>query len=69
MWRTIQSMLRIMIGRTTEHLPDAAAHALLRTVERTIGDGTLDLPKLRARMEQTATAVERAFRSVVGEIV
>ncbi len=62
LWRTIQSMLRILVGRTTDDLPAAAAASLLHAV------GELDLTALRARMDRTADEVGRAFRSLVGDI-
>ena len=63
LWRTIQSMLRILVGRTTAELPAAALAPLLRATD------SLDLPALRARMETTAAAVGRAFKSLVGDTV
>jgi glutamate-ammonia-ligase adenylyltransferase len=63
LWRTIQSMLRILVGRTTAELPTTAIAPLLRAA-----DNALDLGALRARMEQTAEAVGRAFKSLVGDI-
>ena len=63
LWRTIQSMLRILVGRTTDALPEAAAAALLRAI-----DPALDLPALRARMDATAADVRAAFQSLVGDI-
>ncbi len=61
LWRTIQSMLRILVGRTTAELPMTALAPLLRATD------ALDLPALRGRMETTADAVGRAFRDLVGE--
>lgn len=63
LWRTVQGMLRILVGRATEELPPAAAEKLLRVI-----DPALDLAGLRATMETTAARVRTAFRSLVGEI-
>jgi glutamate-ammonia-ligase adenylyltransferase len=63
LWRTVQSMLRILVGRATTGLPRSAEEALLRNI-----DPALDLPGLRARIETTAAEVRAAFRSLVGEI-
>ncbi len=63
LWRTIQSMLRILVGRTTAELPVTAIAPLLRAT-----DNALDLAALRARMETTAAAVGHAFTSLVGDI-
>ena len=63
LWRTIQSMLRILVGRRTAELPATAIAPLLQAA-----DNALDLEALRARMENTAAAVGRAFTSLVGDI-
>ncbi len=63
LWRTIQSMLRILVGRATAELPATAVAPLLRAT-----DNALDLASLRARMDHTAAVVGRAFTSLVGVI-
>ena len=63
LWRTVQSMLRILVGRTTAELPSAAEGPLLRAI-----DGALDLSGLRATLDATAAEVRAAFTSLVGEI-
>ena len=71
LWRTIQSMLRILVGRTTAELPATAIAPLLRaTAARSAKDEdeAIDLDALRARMERTAADVGRAFQSLVGDI-
>ena len=62
LWRTIQSMVRILVGRTTAELPATALAPLLRAAD------ALDLVALRARMETMADAVSRAFRDLVGDL-
>lgn len=63
LWRTVQSMLRITIGRATKEPPPAAVEPLLRAI-----DPALDLPGLRATLDSTAADVRAAFVSLVGEI-
>jgi glutamate-ammonia-ligase adenylyltransferase len=63
-WRTVQGMLRITVGRgAAEALPDATAHALLRAVGQAV-----DLDALRATLEDLARQVRAAFVRYVGEI-
>jgi len=61
LWRTVQSMVRITIGRGGAELPGPAAQALLRVA----GVG-LDLPALRASMDATALQVRDAFIRHIG---
>ncbi|MBC7799648.1 MAG: glutamine-synthetase adenylyltransferase, partial [Gemmatimonadaceae bacterium] len=61
LWRTVQSMARITVGRGTPTLPDTAAEALVRVV--TPG---LDLARLRATLDATAVQVRGAFTTLVG---
>ena len=68
LWRTVQSMLRITVGRATEPLPPAAAAALLRATGTVVG-GTLDLPGLHATMERVAASVRGLFVQRIGAIV
>jgi glutamate-ammonia-ligase adenylyltransferase len=67
LWRTIQGMLRITIGRSAGHtLPTASGAALLRATEPLTG--AVDLVSLRATMETTAARVRQSFIRHVGEI-
>jgi glutamate-ammonia-ligase adenylyltransferase len=63
-WRTVQGMLRITVGRgASETLPDATARALLRAVGEPV-----DLPALRATLDELARQVRAAFARYIGEI-
>jgi glutamate-ammonia-ligase adenylyltransferase len=63
-WRTVQGMLRITVGRAArDDLPDASAQALLRAV-----GGAVDLATLRATLDDLAHQVRAAFVRHVGEI-
>ena len=63
MWRTVQSMVRITVGRGPAELPAAAAEALLRVA----GAPGLALPELRATLDQTAKDVRAAFINLIGD--
>jgi glutamate-ammonia-ligase adenylyltransferase len=63
LWRTLQGMLRILVGGATAELPPAAAEKLLQVI-----DPALDLAGLRATMETTAAEVRAAFRLLVGSL-
>ena len=63
LWRAVQSMMRILVGRSTAEPPHSACERLRRAT-----DPALDLPALRATMDATAAEVRAAFRSLVGEI-
>ena len=64
LWRTIQGMLRITVGRgPREALPDASEQALLRAV-----GSAVDLSALRTTMDDMAQQVRAAFVRYVGEI-
>jgi glutamate-ammonia-ligase adenylyltransferase len=67
LWRTVQSMLRITIGRQTTGLPPAAAGALLQAVAVIVRQ-TLDLPGLDATLEQAAADVRAIFNQRIGTI-
>jgi glutamate-ammonia-ligase adenylyltransferase len=67
MWRTVQSMLRITVGRATEVLPPAAAAALLAAAGAVAGRA-LDAAGLDATLEQTATDVRAIFNQRIGAI-
>jgi glutamate-ammonia-ligase adenylyltransferase len=63
-WRTVQGMLRITVGRgAREELPDASAHALLRAVGQAV-----DLDALRATLDDLARQVRAAFVRQIGEL-
>jgi [glutamine synthetase] adenylyltransferase / [glutamine synthetase]-adenylyl-L-tyrosine phosphorylase len=67
-WRTVQGMLRITLGRTVPaELPDAPARALLRAAAQA-GAEAVDLPGLQATLETLAAAVRAAFVRHVGEV-
>jgi len=62
LWRTVQSMVRITVGRGATELPIPAAEALLRV----IGVPGLALPELRATLDRTAQDVREAFVTLIG---
>jgi glutamate-ammonia-ligase adenylyltransferase len=67
-WRTVQGMLRIAIGRTAPaELPEATARLLLRAAAGA-GAPAVDLPALRASLDALAAEVRAAFVRHVGEI-
>jgi glutamate-ammonia-ligase adenylyltransferase len=67
-WRTVQGMLRITIGRTAPaELPEATARPLLRAAAAA-GAPAVDLPALRASLDALAAEVRAAFVRHVGEI-
>ncbi len=56
-WRTVQGMLRITVGRgAREELPDASARALLRALGEAV-----DLDAMRATLDDLAQQVRTAF--------
>jgi glutamate-ammonia-ligase adenylyltransferase len=60
-WRTVQGMLRITVGRDAkETLPEASARPLLRAM------GVAGLPTLRAELDALAGEVREAFVRYVG---
>ena len=61
LWRTVQSMVRITVGRGAADLPPPAAEALLR-----VAGAGLDLAALRATMDATAAQVRGAFIRHIG---
>jgi glutamate-ammonia-ligase adenylyltransferase len=65
LWRTVQSMRRITVGRGVVELPKPAAAALLEAVGRLIG-ATLDLPGLDATLDDTARQVRAIFNHRIG---
>ncbi|MBV9654997.1 MAG: bifunctional [glutamine synthetase] adenylyltransferase/[glutamine synthetase]-adenylyl-L-tyrosine phosphorylase [Acetobacteraceae bacterium] len=68
-WRTVQGMLRLTVGRVARdvRLPDASAHALLRACAA-VGADAVDVPALRVTLDQLAGEVRAAFIRLVGEI-
>jgi glutamate-ammonia-ligase adenylyltransferase len=63
-WRTVQGMLRITVGRSArDELPDATAAALLRAVGEAV-----DLAALRATLDELARQVRAAFVRHIGEV-
>jgi glutamate-ammonia-ligase adenylyltransferase len=68
-WRTVQGMLRLTVGRGAREamLPEASAHALLRAASGA-GAGAVDVPALRATLDALADEVRAAFVRQVGEI-
>lgn len=62
LWRTIQSMLRLTVGRDPATVPAAASEALLRAA------GEVDLAALHARMQATAHDVRAAFERHLGAL-
>jgi glutamate-ammonia-ligase adenylyltransferase len=63
-WRTLQGMLRITVGRgARDELPDASALALLRAV-----GGAVDLETLQATLDDLAQQVRAMFVRHIGEI-
>jgi glutamate-ammonia-ligase adenylyltransferase len=67
-WRTVQGMLRITVGRDGgELLPEASARPLLRAAALA-GAAAVDLPGLRGTLAELAQQVRSAFGRHVGEI-
>ena len=69
-WRTVQGMLRITVGRNArDELPDASARALLRAAGTALQlPGPIDLAELRATLDALARQVRAAFVRTIGEI-
>ena len=69
LWRTVQSMLRITVGRAPAPvLPGAAEAAVLRAAGAVTGHVGLDAAGLEASMERTARAVREIFNARIGAI-
>jgi len=63
MWRTVQGMLRITLGRAVKaDFPETSARPLLRAA------GAVDLPGLRGTLDRLALEVRSAFGRHIGEI-
>ena len=68
-WRTVQGMLRIMLGRMAPaDLPEATAQTLLRAAAEA-GAPAVDIAALRLTLDGLAREVRAAFVRHVGEIV
>jgi [glutamine synthetase] adenylyltransferase / [glutamine synthetase]-adenylyl-L-tyrosine phosphorylase len=69
-WRTVQGMLRITVGRSArEELPDASARALIGAVAEAMDrTGPVDLAWLRGTLDDLARQVRAAFVRYIGEI-
>ena len=69
-WRTVQGMLRITVGRgAPAELPDASVRAVLRAVATALdGDGPVDLAELRATLDALARQVRAVFLRQIGEM-
>jgi len=67
-WRTVQGMLRITVGRAAhQELPDASLRPLLRAAAA-VGVAAVDSDGLRATLDSLAREVRAAFVRHVGEI-
>jgi len=65
-WRTVQGMLRITVGRDTRgELPEASVRPLLRAAAAAGVEAT-DLPGLRATLDALAAEVRAVFGRIVG---
>ncbi len=69
LWRTVQSMLRISIGRATDAVPPQAMAPLLRAAGRVAGVADLDASGLHATLEAAAAEVRAIFTQRIGAIV
>jgi glutamate-ammonia-ligase adenylyltransferase len=68
-WRSLQSLLRLTVGRvTTEALPPASAHALLRGLAPACEEPPVDLPALRGQMRGIAAGVRESFERHLGPL-
>ncbi len=66
LWRTVQSMVRITVGRGAHDLPPAAEELLRRAVGQQLGTPGLPLPQLRDALDATARDVREAFTTLIG---
>ncbi len=69
-WRTVQGMLRVTLGRgARDELPEASTHALLRAAAAALDQtGAVDIAWLRGTLDELAQQVRAAFIRHVGEI-
>ena len=65
LWRTVQSTVRITVGRA-QALPPAAEELLRRAVGQQLGTPGLPLPQLRDALDTAARDVRAAFTTLVG---
>jgi [glutamine synthetase] adenylyltransferase / [glutamine synthetase]-adenylyl-L-tyrosine phosphorylase len=67
-WRTVQGMLRITVGRAAiEALPEVSAEPLLRATAAA-GLEVVDLPELSSSLDKLAGEVRAAFARLVGPV-
>jgi glutamate-ammonia-ligase adenylyltransferase len=67
-WRTVQGMLRLTVGRgAPDLLPEASARPLLRAAAQA-GINAVDQPALRAGLDELARAVRIVFEQHVGRL-
>ena len=67
-WRTVQGLLRIVVGRSVgENLPDASARPLLDATA-VLGLPAVDVSGLRANLDELAQQTRAAFVRHIGEI-
>ena len=66
LWRTVQSTVRITVGRNAQALPPAAEELLRRAVGQQLGTPGLPLPQLRDALDAAARDVRGAFTTLVG---
>ena len=66
LWRTVQSMRRILVGRSDD-LPPASLAPMLRAVGAAV-DTTLDAAGLHATLEATALQVRAIFNDRIGAV-
>jgi glutamate-ammonia-ligase adenylyltransferase len=67
-WRTVQGMLRITLGRAVpREVPEAPARAVLRAAAQA-GAEAVDLAALQATLDALAADVRAAFVRLVGEV-
>jgi glutamate-ammonia-ligase adenylyltransferase len=67
-WRTVQGLLRLTVGREArEVLPETTLRPLLRALSAA-GVDAVDLPGLRATLDELARAVRQVFVRQIGEI-
>ena len=68
-WRTLQSLLRLTVGRVvTEALPPPSAHALLLGLAPACAEAPVDLPALRGQMRDAAATVRLIFERRLGPL-
>jgi len=66
LWRTVQSTVRITVGRNAQALPPAAEELLRRAVGQQLGTPGLPLPQLRDALDAAARDVRTAFTTLIG---